>query len=116
MKVHDAGIALGLDPGGLQVDRQHFVGRPLGHPLEDRPSRGFEVKPGDKPISQGMRERLNGFSAVIQELIGDAAFATVPEPSSLTLVLIAAPLLLAWRRRAAFTSPGLRPRDGSGRG
>jgi phospholipase/lecithinase/hemolysin len=56
-------------------------------------------------------------TTVIQELIGDAAFATVvPEPSSLTLVLIAAPLLLAWRRRAAFTSPGLRPRDGSGRG
>ena len=52
----------------------------------------------------------------IQALIGAAAFATVPEPSSLTLVLIAAPLLLAWRRRAAFTSPGLRPRDGSGRG
>jgi phospholipase/lecithinase/hemolysin len=51
----------------------------------------------------------------IQELIGAAAFATVPEPSSLTLVLIAAPLLLAWRRRAAFTSPGPRPRDGSGR-
>ena len=53
----------------------------------------------------------------IQALIGATAFATVvPEPSSLTLVLIAAPLLLAWRRRAAFTSPGLRPRDGSGRG
>lgn len=52
----------------------------------------------------------------IQAVIGAAAFATVPEPSSLTLVLIAAPLLLAWRRRAAFTSPGLRPRDGSGRG
>ena len=56
-------------------------------------------------------------TTVIQELIGATAFATfVPEPSSLTLVLIAAPLLLAWRRRAAFTSPGLRPRDGSGRG
>jgi phospholipase/lecithinase/hemolysin len=54
-------------------------------------------------------------TTVIQELIGAAAFATVPEPSSLTLVLIAAPLLLAWRRRAAFTSPGPRPRDGSGR-
>ena len=54
-------------------------------------------------------------TTVIQELIGNAAFATVPEPSSLTLVLIAAPLLLAWRRRAAFTSPGPRPRDGSGR-
>ena len=53
----------------------------------------------------------------IQALIGATAFATVvPEPSSLTLVLIAAPLLLAWRRRAAFTSPGLRPRDGNGRG
>ena len=50
----------------------------------------------------------------IQAVIGAAAFATVPEPCSLTLVLIAAPLLLAWRRRAAFTSPGLRPRDGSG--
>jgi len=37
----------------------------LVHPLEDRPSRGLEVKPGDKPISQGMRERLNGFSAVL---------------------------------------------------
>ena len=56
-------------------------------------------------------------TTVIQALIGATAFATVvPEPSSLTLVLIAAPLLLAWRRRAAFTSPGLRPRDGSGRG
>jgi len=56
-------------------------------------------------------------TTVIQELIGATAFATfVPEPSSLTLVLIAAPLLLAWRRRAAVTSPGLRPRDGSGRG
>ena len=54
-------------------------------------------------------------TTVIQELIGAAAFATVPEPSSLMLVLIAAPLLLAWRRRAAFTSPGPRPRDGSGR-
>ncbi|MBV8128092.1 MAG: SGNH/GDSL hydrolase family protein [Planctomycetaceae bacterium] len=52
----------------------------------------------------------------IQAVIGAAAFATVPEPSSLTLVLIAAPLLLAWRRRAAFTSPGPRPRDGNGRG
>jgi phospholipase/lecithinase/hemolysin len=51
----------------------------------------------------------------VQALIGAAAFATVPEPSSWTLVLIAAPLLLAWRRRAAFTSRGLRPRDGSGR-
>ncbi len=52
----------------------------------------------------------------IQALIGAAAFATtVPEPSSLTLVLIAVPLLLAWRRRAAFTSPGPGPRDGSGR-
>ncbi len=52
----------------------------------------------------------------IQALIGAAAFATVPEPSSVTLVLIAAPVaLLAWRRRAAFTSPGLRPRDDSGR-
>ncbi len=56
-------------------------------------------------------------TTVIQELIGATAFATfVPEPSSLTLVLIAAPLLLVWRRRAAFTSPGPRPRDGSGRG
>ncbi len=56
-------------------------------------------------------------TTVIQALIGATAFATVvPEPSSLTLVLIAAPLLLAWRRRAAVTSPGLRPRDGSGRG
>jgi phospholipase/lecithinase/hemolysin len=56
-------------------------------------------------------------TTVIQELIGATAFATVVfEPSSLTLVLIAAPLLLAWRRRAAVTSPGLRPRDGSGRG
>jgi len=56
-------------------------------------------------------------TTVIQALIGATAFATVVlEPSSLTLVLIAAPLLLAWRRRAAFTSPGLRPRDGSGRG
>jgi phospholipase/lecithinase/hemolysin len=54
-------------------------------------------------------------TTVVQEVIGNAAFATVPEPSSLTLVLIAAPLLLAWRRRAAFTSPGPRPRDGSGR-
>jgi len=56
-------------------------------------------------------------TTVIQALIGATAFATVvPEPSSLTLVLIAAPLLLAWKRRAAVTSPGLRPRDGSGRG
>jgi phospholipase/lecithinase/hemolysin len=56
-------------------------------------------------------------TTVIQALIGATAFATVvPEPSPLTLVLIAAPLLLAWRRRAAVTSPGLRPRDGSGRG
>jgi phospholipase/lecithinase/hemolysin len=56
-------------------------------------------------------------TTVIQALIGATAFATVVlEPSSLTLVLIAAPLLLAWRRRAAVTSPGLRPRDGSGRG
>ena len=54
-------------------------------------------------------------TTVVQELIGAAAFATVPEPSSLTLVLIAAPLPLAWRRRAAFTSPDPRPRDGSGR-
>jgi len=51
----------------------------------------------------------------IQALIGAAAFGSIPEPSSLTLVLIAAPLLLAWRRRATFTSPGPRPRDGSGR-
>ena len=56
-------------------------------------------------------------TTVIQALIGATAFATVVlEPSSLTLVLIAAPLLLAWKRRAAVTSPGLRPRDGSGRG
>ncbi len=56
-------------------------------------------------------------TTAIQALIGATAFATVvPEPSSLTLVLIAAPLLLVWRRRAAFTSPGPRPRDGSGRG
>ena len=55
-------------------------------------------------------------TTVIQALIGATAFATVVlEPSSLTLVLIAAPLLLAWKRRAAVTSPGLRPRDGSGR-
>jgi phospholipase/lecithinase/hemolysin len=54
-------------------------------------------------------------TTVVQELIGDTAFGMVPEPSSVTLVLIAAPLLLAWRRRAAFTSPGPRPRDGSGR-
>jgi len=37
------------------------------------------------------------------QIIGEVAFASmVPEPSSMTLVLIAAPLvLLAWRRRAA---------------
>jgi phospholipase/lecithinase/hemolysin len=52
----------------------------------------------------------------IQALIGATAFAMVPEPSSLTLVLIAAPLLLVWRRRAAFTSPGPRPRDDGDRG
>jgi len=37
------------------------------------------------------------------QIIGEVAFASmVPEPSSMTLLLIAAPLaLLAWRRRAA---------------
>ncbi len=51
----------------------------------------------------------------VQALIGADAYATVPEPSSWTLVLIAAPLVLAWRRRASITSPGPRPRDDSGR-
>ena len=51
----------------------------------------------------------------IQQLVGEVAFASVPEPASLTLLLIAAPLVLAWRCRAAFPSPGPRPRDASGR-
>jgi phospholipase/lecithinase/hemolysin len=52
----------------------------------------------------------------VHALIGAEAYgAIVPEPSSWALALIAAPaLLLAWRRRAAFTSPGPRPRDDSG--
>ena len=51
----------------------------------------------------------------IQQLIGNIAAATVPEPSALTLLLTAAPLVLAWRMTAAFTSRGPRPRDGNGR-
>jgi phospholipase/lecithinase/hemolysin len=39
----------------------------------------------------------------IQALIGATAFAMVPEPSSWTLVLIAAPLVVAWRRRYHIT-------------
>src|SRR5271157_6417208 len=37
----------------------------FSHPLEDRPSRGFEGHPGGKLIGQGMRERLEGFPAVL---------------------------------------------------
>ncbi len=50
----------------------------------------------------------------IQQLIGEVAFASVPEPASFTLLLLAAPLVLAWKFRAGVTSPGPRPRGGSG--
>jgi hypothetical protein len=34
VEIHDTRIVLGLDPGGLEVDRQDF-GRALRHPRDD---------------------------------------------------------------------------------
>ncbi len=52
----------------------------------------------------------------IGQVIGQAAYAAVPEPPAFTLTLIAAPIVLAWRLRRMLTSPGPRPRDDSGQG
>jgi hypothetical protein len=64
VEVGNPGIRLVGDASGLQIDPQH-LSRPKRQPLEDGLVSGSRGQPGAKIFGKGLRDRLDGFAAVL---------------------------------------------------